>query len=592
VTAAVVDCLLWIVAAEWAAACRFDFDLDRVSWLPVTCFAVEAGLAQVAAGHVLSMYRNRYPVGSFDEVLMLSASVLVVSMLGSAQAVAFPVNGLPRSLPALAFPFALVLTGAARYLRRLATERRRRPAPGAERVLIYGAGNMGAQLAQRMLRDPRSPFLPVGFLDDDRGKRNLRNSGIRVLGARGALPAAAKATAATGVVIAIDHADAALIRGVRDVATVAGLRCMVAPRLNQLAGDRATPATVRDVDLPDMIGRHPVDTDVAAIAHYLTGKRILVTGAGGSIGSELCRQIHSFGPATLIMLDRDESALHAVQLSIYGQGLLDSPQIVLADIRDGESLNAIFAELAPEVVFHAAALKHLPLLERYPLEAWNTNVIGTLNVLEAAAGAGVRRLVNISTDKAADPVSALGYSKRLAEQLTSWMSRRIEGSYLSVRFGNVLGSRGSVLHAFHAQIAAGGPVTVTDPQVTRYFMTVSEACQLVVQAGAIGRPGEALVLDMGEPVRILDVARRMIAAAGTAVDIEFTGLRDGEKLHESPLGAGEDDDRRIHPLISHVVVPPVRPQDLAHQRWARCLLQHAPDRRNGVHPLLVGLGAP
>src|SRR6266540_732589 len=246
VTAAVVDCLLWIVAAEWAAACRFDFDLDRVSWLPVTCFAVEAGLAQVAAGHVLSMYRNRYPVGSFDEVLMLSASVLVVSMLGSAQAVAFPVNGLPRSLPALAFPFALVLTG---------------------------------------------------------GKRNLRNSGIRVLGARGALPAAAKATAATGVVIAIDHADAALIRGVHDVAAVAGLRCMVAPRLNQLAGDRATPATVRDVDLPDMIGRHPVDTDVAAIAHYLTGKRILVTGAGGSIGSELCRQIHSFGPATLIMLD-------------------------------------------------------------------------------------------------------------------------------------------------------------------------------------------------------------------------------------------------------------------------------------------------
>src|SRR6266511_3394883 len=386
VTAAVVDCLLWIVAAEWAAACRFDFDLDRVSWLPVTCFAVEAGLAQVAAGHVLSMYRNRYPVGSFDEVLMLSASVLVVSMLGSAQAVAFPVNGLPRSLPALAFPFALVLTGAARYLRRLATERRRRPAPGAERVLIYGAGNMGAQLAQRMLRDPRSPFLPVGFLYDDRGKRNLRNSGIRVLGARGALPAAAKATAATGVVIAIDHADAALIRGVRDAAAVAGLRCTVAPRLNQLADDRATPATVRDVDVQDMIGRHPVDTDVAAIAHYLTGKRI-----------------------------------------------------VLTDIRDGESLNAIFAELGPEVVFHAAALKHLPLLERYPLEAWNTNVIGTLNVLEAAAGAGVRRLVNISTDKAADPVSALGYSKRLAEQLTSWMSRRIEGSYLSVRFGNVLG---------------------------------------------------------------------------------------------------------------------------------------------------------
>jgi FlaA1/EpsC-like NDP-sugar epimerase len=345
--------------------------------------------------------------------------------------------------------------------------------------------------------------------------------------------------------------------------------------------------------VPDMIGRQPVDTDVAAIAHYLTGRRLLVTGAGGSIGSELCRQIHKFAPAALIMLDRDESALHAVQLSIYGQGLLDSPQVVLADIRDRASLDAIFAELAPEVVFHAAALKHLPLLERYPLEAWNTNVIGTLNVLEASAAAGVRRFVNISTDKAADPISALGYSKRLAEQLTSWMSRRTEGSYLSVRFGNVLGSRGSVLHAFQAQIEGGGPVTVTDPQVSRYFMTVSEACQLVVQAGAIGRPGEALVLDMGEPVRILDVARRMIAAAGAPVEIVFTGLRGGEKLHESPLGVGEDGDRRIHPLISHVVVPPVRPQDLAHQRWSRCLLKHAaPDGRDDARPLLVGQGAP
>jgi dTDP-glucose 4,6-dehydratase len=590
--AAAVDWLLWIVAVQWAAVCRSDFNLDRVAWLPVTCFAVEAGLAQVVVGQALSMYRNRYPVGSFDEVRMLSVSVLAVSVLGSARAVGYPVDGLPGSLPALAFPFALVLTGGARYLRRLADERRRRPVADAQRVLIYGAGDLGAQLARRMLRDPRSPFVPVGLLDDDRGKRNLRRSGIRVLGTGDTLPAAARATAATGVVIAIDHADAALIRGVCDVGAVAGLRCMVAPTLSQLAGDRAALAAVREVDVPDMIGRHPVDTDVAAIAQYLTGRRLLVTGAGGSVGSELCRQIHRFAPAALIMLDRDESALHAIQLSIYGQGLLDSPEIVLADIRDRASLDAVFAEQAPEVVFHAAALKHLPLLERYPMEAWHTNVIGTLNVLEASAAAGVQRFVNISTDKAADPVSALGYSKRLAEQLTAWMSRRTEGSYLSVRFGNVLGSRGSVLHAFHAQIEAGGPVTVTDPRVSRYFMTVAEACQLVVQAGAIGRPGEALVLDMGEPVRILDVARRMIAAAGTSVEIVFTGLRAGEKLHESPLAVGEDGDRRIHPLISHVVVPPVRPQDLARQQWSRCLLEPAHDRRAGERPLLVGQGAP
>jgi dTDP-glucose 4,6-dehydratase len=535
---AVADGLLWALAVGWAAACRFDFDLERVSWGPVVHFAVLAGLAQVLAGYLVSLYRDRFAPGSFDEVLVLSASVLAVSLLGSAAVIAFPVTGVPRSLPFLAFPLALVLTCGARYLTRAVSEHGRRPAPTAERVLIYGAGSVGAQLARRMLHDPTSPFLPVGFLDDDLGKRNLRSSGVRVLGTGDALPAVAQATAASGVVVAIDRADAVLIRRICDAATAAGLRCMVMPPLNQLMGGELTLAAVREVDIPDMIGRHPVDTDVTAIAHYLTGKRVLVTGAGGSIGSELCRQIHKFAPEALIMLDRDESALHSVELSIYGLGLLDSPQIVLADIRDKPSLQAIFADLGPDVVFHAAALKHLPLLERYPLEAWKTNVIGTLNVLEASADVGVSCFINISTDKAANPVSALGCSKRLAEQLTSWMSGRAEGSYLSVRFGNVLGSRGSVVHAFRAQIAANGPVTVTHPQVTRFFMTVSEACQLVVQAGAIGRSGEALVLDMGEPVRILDVAQRMIAASGKPVEIVFTGLRPGERLHEELLGDG------------------------------------------------------
>jgi len=273
------------------------------------------------------------------------------------------------------------------------------------------------------------------------------------------------------------------------------------------------------------------------------------------------------------MLDRDESALHAVALSLYGQALLDSPETVLVDVRDADALRQAFIQHRPEVVFHAAALKHLPLLERCPEEALKSNVIGTRNVLDAADAVGVRHFVNISTDKAANPTSALGHSKRLAEQLTAWFAHRSDGAkYLSVRFGNVLGSRGSVLHAFAAQIERGGPVTVTDPEATRFFMTVSEACQLVIQAGAIGRPGEVLVLDMGEPVKIVDVARRMIALSGKAIEVVYTGLRPGEKQHEELFGDGETGTRPLHRLISHVTVPPVEPGLVDSQPWSRSVL--------------------
>jgi FlaA1/EpsC-like NDP-sugar epimerase len=260
-----------------------------------------------------------------------------------------------------------------------------------------------------------------------------------------------------------------------------------------------------------------------------------------------------------MMLDRDESALHAVQLSLRGRALLDGTDLILADLRDAESIRQVFATRRPEVVFHAAALKHLPLLERFPGEAVRSNVWGTLNVLEAAAATGVEKFVNISTDKAANPVSVLGYSKRITERLTAHRSTIAAGTYLNVRFGNVLGSRGSVVTAFQAQIAAGGPVTVTDPDVTRFFMTVQEAVQLVIQAAALGAGGEALVLDMGCPVRIDELAHQLAAQAERPVDFVYTGLRPGEKLHEELFGDGETDLRPLHPLISHVSVPPLDP---------------------------------
>jgi FlaA1/EpsC-like NDP-sugar epimerase len=318
------------------------------------------------------------------------------------------------------------------------------------------------------------------------------------------------------------------------------------------------------VDLPlgDLLGRDQIDTDLDAVAGYLGGRRVLVLGAGGSIGSELCRQLHRFGPAELMMLDRDESALHAVQLSLHGRSLLDSPEVILADLRDTHGIRAIFASRRPHVVFHAAALKHLPLLERYPGEAVKTNIWGTLTVLECAHS--VERFVNISTDKAANPVSVLGYSKRITERLTAYTAATTGGNFVSVRFGNVLGSRGSVLTAFSAQIACGGPITVTDPDVTRYLMTAHEAAQLVIQAAAIGHGGEALVLDMGKPVRIAELARQLADAARRPIEITYTGLRPGEKLHEDLFAVGEVDQRPSHPHISHVRVPPLDPAQVRH----------------------------
>ncbi len=563
------DLVVWLLATESVAFARANFEVQDTRWAAVSVLALFLAGGQLVLGALLLLYRGRYQPGSFEELRALAVSVTSVSVIATVVVLALHPVDLPRSVPFLAWPLALVGMGAIRYVKRLMTETGLRPTD-AERILIYGAGEVGSALAVRMVRDPHSSFHPVGFLDDDPTKRNLQLHGVRVRGGFHELARAADHLAATRVVIAINNADAALIRKVSDAAVDVGIGCLVLPPLTeQLLSSPLQLSSLRDVDVEDVIGRRPVDTDVTSIAAYVTGRRVLVTGAGGSIGSELCRQLNKYGPQELVMLDRDESALHAVELSIHGRALLESSALALVDIRDVDSLRDVFLEHEPEVVFHAAALKHLTLLERYPREALKSNVIGTLNVLEAAAAVGVSRFVNISTDKAANPTSALGHSKRLAEQLTSWFSERdTDNNYLSVRFGNVLGSRGSVLHAFTSQIESGGPVTVTDPEVTRFFMTIPEACQLVIQAGAIGRPGEALVLDMGEPVKIVDLARRMITMSGKAIEIVFTGLRPGEKMHEELLGAGEFGDRPLHPMISHVRVPPLEPGLVHLQPWA------------------------
>lgn len=536
---------------------------DSVAWLAAVTLAV-----YLAAAWWFGVYRRRIERGSFHEFKALLGAVFVVALLVGLPAILFAdVIGVPRATLPICVPVALVILAGSRYVRRIRQESDLRPRDSAQPTLVYGAGDLGRHLVKRMLSDGMSPYRPVGIVDDDPGKANLRVEGVPVLGTGADLRAIVERTGARALIISIARANAALLRSITDSGEAEGLRVLVFPPLDEVLEGKSRLRDIRDIAIEDLIGRHPIETDVESMAGYLTGKRVLVTGAGGSIGTELSRQIVKYAPEELIMLDRDETGLQSTQLLIEGNGLLLNKNIVLADIRDTEALTKLFEERRPQVVFHAAALKHLPMLERFPAEAWKTNVMGTLNVLEAAMAVNVETFVNVSTDKAADPTSVLGYSKQLAERLTSWAAVTSSSRYLSVRFGNVLGSRGSLVPVLAAMIDAGGPVTVTDPEATRFFMTIPEASHLVVQAGGIGRPGEVLILDMGQPVRILDIAERMITQSGRDVAIVYTGLRDGEKLHEDLVGAGEEVARPIHPKISHTTAVPISPNDLSRTKW-------------------------
>ncbi|HYN94480.1 MAG TPA: nucleoside-diphosphate sugar epimerase/dehydratase [Pilimelia sp.] len=554
----IVDSTAWTAGLLAAVLTRYEFTVTR-DQLAATMVAVGlAVLLHSTVAHAQFLYRGRYGFGTFEEIRAVAATVCLCAVLLFVGDLAMADRPVPASAPVVGGALALTLMLGVRYLRRQHHERRLRPdARTAAPVLLFGAGTAAHHLLRSMLHDRRGRYLPVGLLDDDPAKRHLRIHGVRVLGDRSDIPAAAARTGAGTLIFAATNARVEVIRDVRRIALQAGMAFKVLPSVTELLNHRAAVTDVRDPQVADLLGRHQIEIDLAGVARALAGKRVLVTGAGGSIGSELCHQLQHFGLAELMMLDRDESALHAVQLSLRGAAVLDSPELILADLRDARGIARIFAARRPDVVFHAAALKHVPLLECHPGEAVKTNVWGTQAVLDAARD--VERFVNISTDKAADPASVLGYSKRITERLTAHAARAYPGTFLNVRFGNVLGSRGSVLTSFTAQAAAGGPITLTHPEVTRYFMTVQEAVQLVVQAATIGRDGEALVLDMGEPVRIAEVAQHIAGQARSPVDIIYTGLRPGEKLHETLFGAGECDHRPLHPLISHVPVPPLDP---------------------------------
>ena len=553
------DCAAWIFSIVVLSYARWQFaEVDGFVLSRAFVVGACAAALHVLVGLPVRLHQGRTMMGSIDEMLHLG---IVVGVVGAAVTMGNLLAGhyIPVTVPFTATFTALVIMAWARAMFRTLRDSARQSAHGRPHqtpVVVIGAGDAGHQLIRSMLLDPSSHWRPVALIDDDPRRRHLKIRGIRVMGGTEQLAVVARRTGADAAIVAIPSASAETIRAVTTLATEAGLPLKVLPSTNHLLDpERVGVSDVRDLDAADLLGRRQIDTDLAAIAGYLRGKRVLVTGAGGSIGSELSRQLARFHPAELILLDRDESALHAVELSIHGRALLDEDNVVLADIRDADAIKRVLTSRRPHVVFHAAALKHLPMLEQYPAEGVKTNVWGTLNVLRAARESGVERFINVSTDKAADPSSVLGYTKRLAEGLTAAVAAMSEGTFLSVRFGNVLASRGSVLTSFASQIVAGGPVTVTDPRVTRYFMTAEEAVQLVIQAGAIGSDGEALILDMGDPVSIDGVARQLIQLDGRKIDIEYTGLRKGEKLHEQLLGTGETASRSAHPLIMHALVP-------------------------------------
>jgi FlaA1/EpsC-like NDP-sugar epimerase len=526
--------------------------------------------------YILGIYLRYWPYASVEELLLLSGATTlgaaISGVIGLVTAWIVPDMMLPRSIPFIFWPLALLMTGAPRFAVRLSAQyARRRPEPrhisanAPQRVLIVGAGDAGTIIAREMLNNPSLRMDVIGFVDDDPSKHATRIAGLPVLGNRRALTKLVPEHDIELVIITIPTVPG---REVRDIVTICeqtGVPTKTIPGLYEMLDGTVSVNQLRNVQIEDLLRREPVQADTTAVRQLIEGKRVLITGGGGSIGSEVCRQLLRFGPSDLIVLGHGENSIFDVcaqlkqQIAIVTQARGNAPHAapqvhpVIADIRFPDRIRAVFEEYQPQIVFHAAAHKHVPLMEANPTEAVSNNILGTRNLLDAAVMTGVEHFVMISTDKAVRPKSVMGASKRVAELLVHQAAWESGKPYVAVRFGNVLGSRGSVLHTFRQQITAGGPITITHPDMKRYFMTIPEAVQLVLQAAVLGTGGEVFMLDMGEPVKIVDLARDLIALSGLEVghDIEivFSGTRPGEKLHEELFVPGESYRRTEHPKI-------------------------------------------
>jgi FlaA1/EpsC-like NDP-sugar epimerase len=501
---------------------------------------------------------------AFRGVVLASVAVFLVFTLFEVHRV-----NVPRGVWFIDLLVCMAFVAGSRLLARTIIER---PLPSrivtrGKEAVIVGAGDAGQLVVKEMQRSPALGYTAIGLLDDDPRKRNLRLHGVRVLGTTADLDHVIRDRRPDEVLIAIPSAPGQLRARIVETARALDVPVKTLPSLSDLvSGDADLARQLRPVEVEDVLGREPVEVDFPSISEYLKGEVVLVTGAGGSIGSELCRQIARVGPGKLVLLDHAEPALFEIERELVRERGFRAAAAVVGDVRDPVKLRQVFDKYRPGVVFHAAAYKHVALMEANPLEAVRNNTLGTRVVADVAVEYGAKRFVLVSTDKAANPKTVMGQSKALAEWIVETWGHRVEVGtrFVAVRFGNVLGSSGSVVPIFRRQIARGGPVTVTHPEMTRFFMTIPEAVQLIVQAGAIGGRGQVYVLDMGEPVRIVDLAEKMIRLSGkepgNGIAIEFVGPAPGEKLHEELVGDGETVSPSKHPKIDLITRPPVDPE--------------------------------
>jgi FlaA1/EpsC-like NDP-sugar epimerase len=540
-----VDLALIASAFIFSFLLRFDFRIpppeQELLIHGLTIILIIKPLVFVASG----MYRSIWRYASLQDAIEIF-KVVTLSTFISAFVSMFVRDpaGMPRSIYILDWFLLFSLVAASRLIWRVYRETHIIPKKGKGRnTLIIGAGEAGSLLLKEIRKQENSPYNIIGFVDDDHGKHGLRLSGVPVMGRIERLKALVRKHHVEEVIFAIPSGSGALMRSVIGCCAMANVRFKTLPSITDIIDGSISVAQIKDVEIEDLLGRDPVVLDQAGIRGYLTDKRVIVTGAAGSIGSELCRQVAKFNPAKIILFDNAETPLFYIE-----KELAESyPELriipVIGDVKNKDRVEEIFDSFTPEVVFHAAAYKHVPMMEYNPAEAVLNNVGGTKVLADTARKYRVGNFVMISTDKAVNPTNVMGATKRAAEIYVQALAGASRTKFTTVRFGNVLGSNGSVIPLFKEQIRKGGPVTVTDREIIRYFMTIPEASQLVLQAGCIGNGGEILVLDMGEPVRIADLAEELIRLSGFVpyedIDIVFTGLRPGEKLFEELLLEGE-----------------------------------------------------
>jgi FlaA1/EpsC-like NDP-sugar epimerase len=558
-----LDALLLSVLPFILYAVRFESfswepDHVRTAVVYVACVVP----AQLAIFLFLGLYGRLWRYASITELeLIIIAGLAAGTVNVVLGAVVLPEFGLapkrvPLSVLFSASLFAVGMLAVPRLLIRVGDRRRARgfrPLDGDRRVLIAGAGMAGEMVVRELLSNPELRMNPIGFVDDDVLKHGMRLNNLPVFGSLATIRDTVQSHNVSEILIAMPRAPGEVVRRVVREAFRAGIRTKIVPGLFEILSERASVSAIREVQIEDLLRRDPIQTDLADVARLAEGKTVLVTGGGGSIGSELCRQLAVLKPKALLVLDHGENPVFEIAAELE-RAHLKCPVIpVIADIRDRRRISQVFAQHRPFAVFHAAAHKHVPLMECNVVEAVTNNIMGTRNLVDAATAAGVQHFVFISTDKAVRPTNIMGATKRVAEFIVHNAALQHGRNFVSVRFGNVLGSQGSVVPIFARQIRAGGPVTVTHPEMRRYFMTIPEAVQLVLQAGSMGRGGELFMLDMGEPVRVVDLARDMIRLSGleaeTDIEIQFTGIRPGEKLYEEMFFSHEVAQPTEHPKI-------------------------------------------